>query len=123
MPLSLHYLDFDFSEDEAGNACWDALASVAPQHWDALLAETHSVLAWCAAQGEPGDLDAGFYWDFDLQAMLEEAHPTTAIALTWTPAGWQCPAPLPDVGRRCLSLTISGSGAFASAFGQRWHMD
>lgn len=121
--MPLYYLEFDFSEDEAGNACWDALASVAPLHWDSLLAEAHSVLAWCAAQGEPGDLDAGFCWDFDLQAMLEEAQSTTPITLAWTPAGWHCSTALPDTGRRCLSLTISGAGAFVHAFGQRWHTD
>jgi len=121
--MTLYYLDFDFSEDEGGNACWDALASVTPQHWAALLTEVDALLTWCAAQGEPGDLDAGRCWDFDLQAMTEGASSSTAIALAWTPAGLQCAAPLPEAQRRCLSLTISGNPAFASAFEQHWHID
>lgn len=70
--MQLHYLDFDFSEDELGHACWDALACVPPERWEALLAEAQALLAWCEQQGGPaGDMDAGFSWDFDLQATAE----------------------------------------------------
>ncbi len=82
--MQLHYLDFDFSEDELGHACWDALACVPPERWEALLAEAQALLAWCEQQGGPaGDMDAGFGWDFDLQATAEKGEQTTPIAITW----------------------------------------
>jgi hypothetical protein len=28
--MALHYLDFDYSEDDDGNGTWDAMASVTP---------------------------------------------------------------------------------------------
>ena len=82
--MQLHYLDFDFSEDELGHACWDALACVPPERWEALLAEAQALLAWCEQQGGPaGDMDAGFGWDFDLQATAERGEQTTPTAITW----------------------------------------
>ncbi|WP_027995814.1 hypothetical protein [Simplicispira psychrophila] len=94
MATTLHYLDFDYSEDAAGCGTWDAMASVRPAQMDALLAEVALVLHW--AQGEfadgHGPLDDGGEWDHDLQ----EAH---------------------EAGRYTLTLTISGTPAFGAA----WH--
>ena len=106
--MQLHYLDFDFSEDELGHACWDALACVPPERWEALLAEAQALLAWCEHQGGPaGDMDAGFGWDFDLQATAERGEQTTPIAITWAAPFLQATRPQDGSTRCCLGLSIS----------------
>lgn len=40
----LHYLDFDFSDEDSGRGRFDAMASVLPDRLPALLAEIAAVL-------------------------------------------------------------------------------
>ena len=44
--MQLHYLDFDFSDEESGRGSFDAMASVVPSRLPALLAEIAAVLGW-----------------------------------------------------------------------------
>lgn len=122
--MQLHYLDFDFSEDDLGHACWDALACVPPERWAALLEEVQGLLAWCERQGGmAGDLDAGFAWDFDLQASAEEDGHSTPIALTWASSVLQSQPP-PNSGERyCLGLSISTAAAWTNTFEEGLHLD
>lgn len=122
--MQLHYLDFDFSEDDLGHACWDALACVPPERWAALLEEVQSVLAWCEQQGGvAGDLDAGFSWDFDLQATAEVAGHSTPIALTWNAPVVQSEPPPSPSERCCVGLSISTATAWVDTFEEGLHLD
>lgn len=124
--MNLHLLDFDCSEDAEGVVCWDALAQPAPRYNSALLAEVALLLAWShrfAAQG-PGALEDGADWDVDLQVLLhsEAGHPVPALAhfdlttgtVRLTPAAEQHPLE--------LSLSLSGTPAFAQALREQFNL-
>ena len=122
--MNLHLLDFDCTEDADGVVCWDALAHPAAEHTPALLKEVSEVLAWACAlapQG-PGALEDGAPWDFDLQARQHApGHAPVSAPLTWTPqSGLIMPIPLSPEDRLELSLTLSGTPAFALAFREQW---
>ena len=96
-PYTLHYLDFDYSEDDAGCATWDAMASVRPAQLGAVQAEVALVLHWAQqefADGH-GPLDEGGEWDHDVLSIEED-------------------------GRHTLTLTISGTPAFGAAWRSRF---
>lgn len=89
MPLhSLHYLDFDYGEDDAGCGTWDAMASVRPAQLAAVQAEIALVLDW--AQGEfpggHGALDEGGEWDHDVLSIEEDGRHTITLTINGTPA-------------------------------------
>lgn len=127
--MNLEFLEFDCSEDTDGVVCWDALAHPAARHTTALLHEVTQLLVWASRfspQG-PGPLDEGADWDFDLQVQLHSAHSqhnTPAQAQTYWHAAQQTldirPAPGPDE-RVELSLSLSGTPAFAQAFREHWN--
>lgn len=80
--MALQFLDFDLSEDAHGTIGWDAMASPAPAHNAALLAEVAGLLERLHARHGPnGPLDEGHAWDCDLQVHSEDHS-----ALAW---GWQ----------------------------------
>ncbi len=56
MPITLHYLDFEHSEDTEGVATFEAMASVGPAQLAALHAEIEQELAGAyeAVADEPG---------------------------------------------------------------------
>lgn len=113
MDMKLQFLDFDYSEDEHGLGCWDALASPAPAHGTALLAEVATLLsALHAAHGAPGPTDDGHHWDCDLQAQAGADGP-----LHWHWSGhqarWAPTTAAPDKQRITLSLSLTGNAAFA----------
>jgi hypothetical protein len=125
--MDLQYLEFDCSEDTEGVVCWDALAQPAASHTAALLREVTQLLSWASRfspQG-PGPLDEGSDWDFDLQVHLHKPHSQHS-----TPAQthWQAeqhtlnilPAPGPE-DRVELSLSLSGTPAFARALREHWN--
>ena len=66
--MTLHYLEFDYSEDADGHGSFDAMASVMPAQLAALQAEVISVLAWAHREfeGRRGPLDEGAEWDLSL---------------------------------------------------------
>lgn len=121
--MQMHYLDFDYSEDDAGHSTWDALACVAPARWPALCAEVAQVLAWCTAQGAAGALDEGALWDVDVQASAERGQASTALAVPWQAGQWHTPAAPVDAERVCIALTISTNAMFSHVFRQRWYLD
>jgi hypothetical protein len=125
--MELQYLEFDCSEDTEGVVCWDALAQPAASHTAALLREVTQLLSWAnrfSPQG-PGPLDEGADWDFDLQIQLH--HPNSPHR-TPAQAHWQAeqqtlnihPAPGPE-DRAELSLSLSGTPAFAQALREHWN--
>ena len=85
---SLHYLDFDYSEDDAGHGTWDAMASVWPAQREALLDEVAWLLDWAHREfpGGHGPLDEGGEWDHDLQVLDEAGRYTLTLTLCGTPA-------------------------------------
>jgi len=88
--IELHYLTFDFSDEDSGRGSFDALASVLPERQPALLEEIVAVLRWAEATFGPGGEEAE--WDHALQATPEPP------------------------GRTTVAFTISGSAAFCEAF-------
>ena len=119
--MDLQFLEFDCSEDSEGVVCWDALAQPAARHTPALLHEVTQLLAWAHRFGPqaPGPLEDGADWDFDLhirsgdaplQAHWNSANQTLALS----------PAPK-DNDEITLSLSISGTAAFAQAFRDHWN--
>lgn len=123
---TLAFLEFDCSEDSEGVVCWDALAQPAASHTAALLREVTQLLSWASRFGRqgPGPLDEGADWDFDLQIQLHPPHSqhSTPAQAQWHPAQQTLnihPAPGPE-DRVELSLSLSGTPAFAQAFREHW---
>jgi hypothetical protein len=125
--MDLQYLEFDCSEDTEGVVCWDALAQPAASHTAALLREVTQLLSWASRfspQG-PGPLDEGSDWDFDLQVHLHKPHSQHS---THAQAHWQAEQhtlnilPAPGTEDRVeLSLSLSGTPAFAQALREHWN--
>lgn len=119
--MALHFLDFDYSEDAEGTASWDAIACVAQERLQQLLAEIQLLLGWAYREfgAVQGPLDEGGLWQYDLHSerlghALETLHfdPETGRI-----------APVPEAGpeeRLSLTLTISGAADFAEAFSDRF---
>lgn len=120
--MPLRYLDFDHSEDAEGNGTWDAMASVTPQHLDALLGEISAVLAWAHAHypGPCGPLDEGGDWHFDLQALSEDGSTPPPLHYDAGRAQACMPLPLPTPARCTVTLTLCGSSAFGAALRERF---
>ena len=97
---SLHYLDFDDSEDDAGGGTWDAMASVWPAQVQALQAEVAQVLDWARSEfpDSHGPLDEGGEWDHNVLGVHE-------------------------AGRYTLTLTLSGTRAFGAAWRAQFGSD
>ena len=119
--MALHFLEFDYSEDNEGTCTWDALASATAERLPELLREITALLAWaCAEFGEQrGSLDDGGLWDYDLQC---ERGDHALQPLAYDPGAHLLRAP-PSVqaGERVtLSLSISGTPAFAAPFAERF---
>ncbi len=122
--MNLHLLDFDCSEDAEGVTCWDALAQPQAQHAPALLHEVAQVLAWAHqfSGTDPGPLEDGAVWDFDLQVTLHSrAQSTPASAAFHAEQGTLRLSPEPHAWQSLeLSLSVSGTPGFSEAFRQRW---
>ena len=105
--MTLHYLDFDYSEDEDGNGCFDALADTPAKRHPAVLAEVALVLDWAQAAfaGQHGALEDGGIWDHDLQVL---------------PGGASAAA---EAERYSVSLSLSGTPAFCAALRERFRLD
>lgn len=112
--MELHYLDFEFSDEDSGRGSFDAMASVVPQRVPALLAEIASVLGWAhAAFGPPASLDDGGEWDFDLHAVAEPDRP---LAVRYDATTRQVEIGFGDAAARVtLTLTLGGTPAFCGA--------
>lgn len=93
----LHYLTLDLSEDTDGVGTVEAMAATDLAQAEAVDAEVRQVLdwAWRRFPDSHGALDDGHDWDHDLQVSVEETG-----GRRW----------------RTVTLTLSGSPAFMSAF-------
>ena len=126
MPMSLNYLDFDYSEsgdDDTAFGTFDALASVGPAQVAAVHAEISEVLGWAhAAFGEPGPVADGFDWDCDLQALREYS---VADLLRYDPGRQSLVFEPGTVGapRHTIGLSLSGSASFCEALRERFGLD
>lgn len=114
MAGTLHFLEFDSSEDEQGHGSFDAMAAAAPAQLAALQAEVARVLDWAHAQfGAPGALEEGGEWDCELQGVRELATP---LQVRWRPgAGLELQPGRAGEPRVTLSLTLTGTPAFCAA--------
>lgn len=122
--MALHYLDFDYSEDDEGTGTWDAMASVTPPQWGALLNEVAQVLDWAhhGFAGRQGPIEDGADWDYDLQGVHEATttqHPRYDDALRKIVLQ---PAPT-STGRYTLTLSLSGTAAFGAALREQFGLD
>ena len=101
--MSLQFLDFDYSEDALGGGTFDAMASVRHGQLAAARAEIAVMLDWAetAFAEQRAPLDEGGEWDFDLQEQSDGASPPWHV----------------------LTVSISGSAQFCSAFMQRFGVD
>lgn len=113
--MDLHYLSFDFSDEDSGRGAFDAMAAVLPGRLPALLEEVGAVLRWAHAHfGAPGD-DAD--WDYDLQAIAE---PGTPLPVHWDAAAVRLVGQ--PTTRTTVTFTIGGTPAFCQglqeAFGE-----
>ncbi len=120
-PMQLHYLDFDFSDEDSGRGSFDAMASVLPDRLPALLDEIAAVLGWATgAFGPGGALQDEGEWDYEVQGIIETGTPLEVsydggrgdVSLT----------PAPGQARTTLTLTLTGSPAFCEAFRERFEV-
>lgn len=119
MPPELHYLDFDFSDEDSGRGSFDAMASVLPDRLPALLAEIAAVLGWAiGAFGPGGALEDEGEWDYELQGIIE---PGTALKVAYDEGSGEVSlTPASGQARTTLTLTLGGSAAFCEAFRERF---
>lgn len=119
--MTLHFLDFDYSEDEEGTGTWDAMASVPTDRLPELLAEITALLDWAHTEfgALRGPVETGGLWDYDLQC---ERDGLPLLALGFDIHERQI-HPRPQSQPQAwvtLTLTLSGGPAFAAAFVDRF---
>lgn len=119
--MTLHFLDFDYSEDEEGTATWDAVASVPTARLPELLAEITVLLDWAHTEfgALRGPVETGGLWDYDLQC---ERDGLPLLALGFDIHERQI-HPRPQSQPQAwvtLTLSLSGGPAFAAAFVDRF---
>lgn len=122
--MTLHYLDFDYSEDEQGHGSFDAMASTEPQHMAAVRAEIARVLDWAHATFPDmrAPLEEGGEWDYNLEGQQEWS---THEALSYDEVTGKFSSQLGPAGapRHMVTLSISGSAQFCEAFRQRFGVE
>lgn len=120
--MPLHYLDFDITDEDSGRCSFDAMASVFPERLPDLLAELAAVLRWAiGAFGVAGALEGEGDWDYELGATGE---PDTPLDVVFDRHQGVRLAPWPKgPDRTTLTLTLSGSPAFAEAFRRHFGID
>lgn len=122
MAQVLDYLIFDYSEDEDGNGAWDAMVSVAAARLPALTSEIEALLQWAASRfpGRRGALEDGADWDYDLCAQDDLGQP---LAASFDPHQRQLRLSAAAHGNTTVTLTLSGSPAFAQALRESFEVD
>lgn len=121
--MSLHFLEFDYSEDAEGWGAFDAMASVREAAWPTLQAEAAAVLAWAhGAWGGRRSLDEGGDWDCQLDAAQEWNVPWD-VDYDDSRAALVCRAGEAGPPRFTLTLTLSGSPAFCAALRDRFGLE
>ena len=122
--MSLDYLHFDDAEGSDGTGTLEAMASVWPDHVQAVHAEIVQVLDWAHAEfpNQRGPLDEGFDWDYDLHGMREMTAPET-LRYDELAQQLRVEAGLPGKPRHTLTLSLGGTPAFCEAFIQRFGLE
>lgn len=123
--MHLHYLDFDFSDEDTGRGSFDAMASVTVDRLPTLLAEVARVLNWCVdafgpstARDTPDDVAE---WDHELQAVQE---PDLPLDIAFDERqGEIAMGGTGSAARVTLTFTLSGSPAFCAALGEEFKID
>lgn len=122
--MTLHYLDFDYSENTDGTGTFDAMASVSPSQIAAAYAEVEHVLGWAvhAFGADCGAVEDGFEWDHDLQAQQEY---TVNERPSFDPVSGRVRTQVGQAGvpRHTVTLSISGSAAFCEALRARFEIE
>lgn len=119
--MSLQYLDFDYSEDELGHGCFDAMASVPASRLPALQAEIAQVLDWAHATfpGQRAPLEEGGEWDYLLQGR-QEWSVSEVLCYDELTRRFSSRSGVPGAPRHVLTLSISGSAQFCAAYRGRF---
>jgi hypothetical protein len=121
--MTLHYLDFDYSEDAQGVGSFEAMAATTAEQAPRVQAEVACVLDWAFDQfgNACAPLDEGGEWDYDLQGQRDTRvtqtlsyHRRTGLTVSAESAGttWHT-----------LTLVLSGTAAFCAAFRARFGLD
>ena len=120
--MRLHYLEFDYSEDADGVGTFDTLAATAPAHNAAVLAEVASVLAWAhqAFEAQRAPLDEGGEWDYDLQGWREFSA-VDVLDFDDHSGKLSVQAQAAGAARHSVSLSVTGTPSFCSAFRERFY--
>ena len=119
--MQLHYLDFDFSDEESGRGSFDAMAAVDASRLPELVAEIEAVLHWAGrAWGRAGALGDEGEWDFGLGGVIE---PDTALAVAYDERVGAIALPsVPRDALVTLTLTVSGSPAFCQGLREAFEL-
>ena len=122
--MTLNYLYFDYGEDTGGVGTLEAMASTWPEQVPAVQAEIARVLDWAYAafpdrRGPVGD---GGDWDYDLQGMQEFTTPET---IQYDEVTRQLSVQVGPTGkpRHTVTMSISGTSEFCSAFRQQFGLE
>jgi hypothetical protein len=119
--MTLHYLEFDHSEDEHGHGAFEAMASVPASRVAAVRAEMARVLDWAHASfpDQRAPLEEGGEWDYQLEARQEWTVPE---ALHYDEAARQFSSfpGTPGEPLHILVLSLSGSAQFCAALRERF---
>ena len=126
--MHLHYLDFDFSDEDTGRGSFDAMASVTVDRLPTLLAEVARVLNWCVdafgpstARDMPDDVAE---WDHELQAVQE---PDLPLDIAFDERRGEIAMGDADgageTARVTVTFTLIGSPAFCDALRDEFEID
>ena len=120
--MRLNYLEFDYSEDADGVGTFDALAATAPAHNTAVLAEVAVVLTWAHAafEAQRAPLEEGGEWDYDLQGWREFSA-VDALDFDEDSGELSLQPQAAGAARHSVSLSITGTPDFCTAFRERFH--
>ncbi|MBS0492644.1 MAG: hypothetical protein JSS31_01595 [Proteobacteria bacterium] len=121
--MRLHFLDFDYSDDDEGTVTWDAVASVPSLRLEELEREVITVLAWAHLQfgALRGPVESGGLWNYDLQ--YERARQPLLPLYYDTETQRLMPAPEASPGERVtLTLSLGGGQAFSKAFATHFNL-
>lgn len=122
--MTLNYLYFDYGEDTEGVGTLEAMASTWPEQVPAVQAEIARVLDWAYAAfpDRRGPIGEGGDWDYDLQGMQEFTAPET---IQYDEATRQLSVQVGPTGkpRHTVTVSISGTSEFCSAFRQQFSLE
>jgi hypothetical protein len=114
---ALHYLDFDYSEDEHGHGCFEAMAAVPAHRVAAAREDIARVLDWAFAHFPDlrAPLEEGGEWDYQLESQQEWSVPET-LRYDEVTGRFSVQPGEPGEPRHVLTLSLSGSAQFCEAF-------